>query len=160
LGMNYLDIDKTQAAHEVLKKGVELYPKDIQMRFQLAMAEDRLGNFDEAVKHFQAILSMDPKNSATMNYLGYSWPERGIYVEEAEKMVRQAVAMDPDSGAYLDSLGWVRYKRGDAQEARHYLVQAALHTPDPLIYDHLGDACLADKHPEAALQAWAKVLSI
>jgi tetratricopeptide (TPR) repeat protein len=68
--------------------------------------------------------------------------------------------LEPDNGAYLDSLGWVRYKRGDASVARNLLEKAVMHSPDPLIYDHLGDACLADKHPEAALQAWSKVLSI
>jgi hypothetical protein len=40
------------------------------------------------------------------------------------------------------------------------LEKAALRTADPLIFDHLGDACLADHHPEEAVQAWSKVLSM
>ncbi len=160
LGMNYLDLGKLDKAQEALAKGVSLYPKDVQMRFQLATAEDRLGHFDEAIKQFQTILTIDPKNAAAMNYLGYSWADRGVRLEEAEKLLRQAVALDPDSGAYLDSLGWVRLKRGDPSQARNWLEKAVIYSPDPLIYDHLGDACLADKHPEAALQAWSKVLSM
>src|SRR5581483_12033028 len=39
LGLNYLDLDKTEKAREALAKGVSLFPKDPQMRFQLAMAE-------------------------------------------------------------------------------------------------------------------------
>jgi tetratricopeptide (TPR) repeat protein len=153
-------MDKLDKAREVLSKGVALYPNDVQMRFHLGMAEDRLNHFDAAMEQFQFVLKVDPKNAAAMNYLGYSWADRGQRLEEAEKLLRQAVAIEPDSGAYLDSLGWVRYKRGDSAEARHFLELAVMHTPDPLIYDHLGDACLLDKHPEAALQAWSKTLSM
>ena len=160
LGMNYLDLDKADKAQEALSKGVTLYPKDVQMRFHLGMTEDRLGHFDAATAQFEAILKLDSKNTAAMNYLGYSWADRGMRLEEAEKLLKQAVALEPDNGAYLDSLGWVRYKRGDAAEASHYLEQAVLRSPDPLIYDHLGDAYMANKHPEAALQAWSKVLSV
>jgi len=160
LGMDYLDLNKPDKARDALVKGVALYPKDPQMRFQLAIAEDRLGHFDNAVREFQDLLTIDPKNAPAMNYLGYTWADKGIRLEEAEKLLRQAVQIEPDSGAYLDSLGWVRLKRGDSQEARHFLEKAAMLTPDPLIYDHLGDACLADKHPEAALQAWSKALSM
>jgi len=160
LGMNYLDLDKPDKAKDALVKGVALYPKDAQMRFQLAIAEDKLGHFDDAVREFQDLLTIDPKNAAAMNYLGYSWAELGIRLEEAEKLIRQAVSLDPDSGAYADSLGWVRYKRGDAAEARNLLEKAVLLSPDPLIYDHLGDASLADKHPEEALQAWSKALAM
>ena len=160
LGMNYLDLDKPDKAREALIKGVAAYPKDAQMRFQLAVTEDRLGHFDDAVREFQDLLTIDPKNAAAMNYLGYCWADRGIRLEEAETLLRQAVALEPDSGAYLDSLGWVRYKRGDASQARNFLEKAALLSPDPLIYEHLGDASQADQHPEAALLAWSKALSI
>jgi tetratricopeptide (TPR) repeat protein len=160
LGMDYLDLDQPEKAREALMKGVALYPKDAQMRFQLAMAEDRLGHFDDAVREFQDLLTVDPNNAAAMNYLGYSWADRGIRLEESEKLVRQAVAIEPANGAYLDSLGWIRYKRGDPREARNFLEKAVYYSPDPLIYEHLGDACLADQHPEAALQAWSKALSM
>src|SRR5439155_402128 len=147
LGINYLDIDKVDKAKEALAKGVSLYPKDVQMHFHLGMAEDRLGHFDAAMEQFQDVLKVDPKNAPAMNYLGYSWADRGIHLEEAEKLLREAVSQEPESGAYLDSLGWVRLKRGDPSEARRFLELAVQHSPDPLIYDHLGDAYLADKHP-------------
>ena len=158
LGMNYLDLGKTDKAHEALVKGVSLYPKDVQIRFQLGVSEDRLGHFDEAMKQFQTVLQLDPKNAAAMNFLGYSWADKGMNLEEAEKLLRKAVSIEPDSGAYWDSLGWVRLKRNDPHEARQNLEKAALYSPDPLIFDHWGDAALADKHPEVALQAWSKAL--
>jgi tetratricopeptide (TPR) repeat protein len=160
MGMDYLELGKLEKASEALSKGVELFPKDAQMHFQMGMVQDRLGHFDEAVKEFETVLSLDAINSAAMNYLGYSWADRGMKLEEAEKLLRQAVSLAPDNGAYLDSLGWVRYKRGDFKEARDWLVKAIFYSPDPLIYDHLGDAFWGEGHPEAALQAWTKGLSL
>ena len=78
-------------------------PKTCRCAFILGMAEDRLGHFDAAIEQFQAILTLDPKNAAAMNYIGYSWADCGIKLDEAEKLLRQAVALDPESGAYLDS---------------------------------------------------------
>ena len=46
------------------------------------------------------------------------------------------------------------------KRARFSRESGAVLSPDPLIFDHLGDADLADKHPEAALQAWSKALSM
>jgi tetratricopeptide (TPR) repeat protein len=160
LGMDYLDLDKPEKAREALIKGVALYPKDAQMRFQLAMTEDRLGHFDDAVREFQDLLAVDPKNAGAMNYLGYSWADKGVRLEESEKLVRQAVEIEPTNGAYLDSLGWVRYKRGDFKEARSALEKAVYYSPDPLIFEHLGDACLADQNLPEALQAYSKSISM
>ena len=96
LGMNYLDLNKPEKAREALIKGVALYPKDIQMRFQLGITEDRLGHFADAVREFQDLLVLDPGNAAALNYLGYSWADKGIRLEEAEKMIRKAVEAEPE----------------------------------------------------------------
>lgn len=160
LGMNYLDSNQLEKSRDVLAKGVSLYARDPQMRFHLGIAEDRLGHFDEAVKQFRALLEIDPKNAAALNYLGYSLTERGIQLPEAEKMLRQAVALEPDNGAYLDSLGWVRFKRGAPGEAREFLEKAVQATPDALIFDHLADVYMAQAHPQAAVQSWVKAAAL
>jgi tetratricopeptide (TPR) repeat protein len=160
LGMNYMDLDKPELAREYLAKGVERYPNDIQMRFHLGSAEDKLGHFDAATTQFEKVLAIDPKNSAAMNYLGYSWAERGIRLEEAEKLLRKAVSLEPESGAYLDSLGWVRYKQKAPCEAAQFLTKAVQYAQDPVIFEHLGDAQHECGQVPAALQAWSKALSM
>lgn len=160
LGMNYLDLDKPEKAIEILTKAVGLYPHDAQLHFQLGVAQDKLNHDPQAVEQFQTVLTLDPKNSAAMNYLGYSWAEKGVRLEEAEKLLRQAVELDPTNGAFLDSLAWVRHKRGDDQEAVSLLEKAVVETPDPLIYDHLGDVFLAMHRPDRALEAWNKALAM
>jgi tetratricopeptide (TPR) repeat protein len=74
--------------------------------------------------------------------------------------LRKAVELDPQNGAFLDSLGWVRHKRNDDKEAATLLEQSVKATPDPLIYDHLGDVYMALHQPERALEVWNKALAL
>ena len=75
-----------------------------------------------------------------MNYLGYSWIDRGENLEEGLALIRQALTGRPDSGAMVDSLGWAFYRLGRYDEALRFLERALeLRASDPTINDHLGD---------------------
>jgi Tfp pilus assembly protein PilF len=58
--------------------------------------------------------------------------------------------------AYLDTFGWLLYKKGNFAEARKWLERAgAAGTPkDPVVMDHLGDACWRMSDREAAVRHW------
>jgi len=58
-----------------------------------------------------------PDDVDTLNYLGYTWVDRGENLKEAFDMIRQAVEQEPESGAIVDSLGWGHYKLGEYEEA-------------------------------------------
>ena len=76
-----------------------------------------------------------------LNYLGYSWVDQGINLDEAFKMLRQAVDLRPTDGYVVDSLGWADYKLGHYEEATRELEKAIeLKPADPVVNDHLGDA--------------------
>jgi Flp pilus assembly protein TadD len=76
-----------------------------------------------------------------MNYLGYSWVDQGINLDEGMKMIRRAVEQRPDDGYIVDSLGWAHYRTGNIEEAVKNLERAVeLKPDDPTINDHLGDA--------------------
>ena len=160
LGMDYLDLDKPKKALPILEAGAAQQPKDAQMQFQLGVAYDRLGQFDKAVAQFEKVLVLDPDNAPALNYLGYSFADRSMRLPEAETMLRRAVKLEPDNGAYLDSLGWVLYKRGDPAQAAATLEQAIAQSPDPQIYEHLGDAYNANHQVDKALEAWNKALAL
>ena len=75
-----------------------------------------------------------------MNYLGYSWVDQGINLDEAFKMLRRAVELRPTDGYIVDSLGWAYYKLGQYEQATRELEKAIdLKPGDPVINDHLGD---------------------
>ena len=76
-----------------------------------------------------------------LNYLGYSWIDQGINLDEGMKMIKRAVEQRPDDGYIVDSLGWAYFRIGNYEEAVKNLERAIeLKPEDPTINDHLGDA--------------------
>jgi Flp pilus assembly protein TadD len=76
-----------------------------------------------------------------MNYLGYSWVDKNMNLEEALEMIQKAVELRPSDGYIVDSLGWAYYKLGRFEDAVRELERAvSLRPEDPVLNDHLGDA--------------------
>ena len=76
-----------------------------------------------------------------LNYLGYSWVDQHMNLDEAFKMLKRAVEQRPTDGYIVDSLGWAYYRLGRYDEAVRMLEKAVeLKPADPVINDHLGDA--------------------
>ncbi|MGO9135161.1 MAG: tetratricopeptide repeat protein [Methylovirgula sp.] len=90
---------------------------------------------------FKQALKLSPDQPLVLNYLAYSWVDKGLHLDEAFPMLRQAVAGRPTDGYIVDSLGWADYKLGHYEEAVKELERAIdLKPSDPVINDHLGDA--------------------
>jgi tetratricopeptide (TPR) repeat protein len=86
-------------------------------------------------------LELKPEQPHVLNYLGYSWIDQGVNLDEGMKMIRRAVDQRPDDGYIVDSLGWAYYRIGNFEEATKHLERAIdLKPEDPTINDHLGDA--------------------
>jgi tetratricopeptide (TPR) repeat protein len=85
--------------------------------------------------------SMGSNRALVLNYLGYSWVDQGINLDEAFGMLRRAVELKPRDGYIIDSLGWAHFRMGRFEEAVRELERAIdLKPSDPVINDHLGDA--------------------
>lgn len=126
----------------VEKASDETPPEKAAWRFYVSRGASliELGRWDDAEKDLQRAVEIAPEEPAALNYLGYSWAERGVNLDEAFKLIEKAVELEPDSGAIIDSLGWAHYQRGEYEKAAPYLEQAAALEPsDPTITDHLGD---------------------
>ena len=101
---------------------------------------ERLKRWPEAEADFKRVLRLVPDDVDTLNYLGYTWVDRGENLTEAFDMIREAVKQQPQSGAIVDSLGWAHYKLGEYDKARENLEKAvALSPSSATIIDHLGD---------------------
>ena len=86
-------------------------------------------------------LELFPDQPHVLNYLGYSWIDQGIKLDEGMEMIKKAVQQRPDDGYIVDSLGWAYYRLGNYEEATKQLERAIeLKPEDPTINDHLGDA--------------------
>jgi tetratricopeptide (TPR) repeat protein len=102
---------------------------------------ERSKQWAKAEVDLKKALEMQPEQPHVLNYLGYSWIDQGINLDEAMKMIRRAVDQRPDDGYIVDSLGWAYYRIADYENAVKHLERAIdLKPEDPTINDHLGDA--------------------
>ena len=86
-------------------------------------------------------LELYPDQPHVLNYLGYSWVDQGINLDEGMRMIKRSVEQRPDDGYIVDSLGWAYFRLGNFDEAVKQLERAVeLKPDDPTINDHLGDA--------------------
>jgi tetratricopeptide (TPR) repeat protein len=101
---------------------------------------ERDKQWQKAEADLKMALRLFPDQPHVLNYLGYSWIDQGINLEEGMKMIRRAVDQRPEDGYIVDSLGWVYYRLGNYEEAMKHLERAVeLRPDDPTINDHLGD---------------------
>jgi len=102
---------------------------------------ERSKQWPNAEADLKKALELYPDQPLVLNYLGYSWIDQGVNLEEGMKMIRRAVEQRPDDGYIVDSLGWANYHIGNYEEAVKDLDRAVeLKPEDPTINDHLGDA--------------------
>jgi tetratricopeptide (TPR) repeat protein len=126
-------------------KALELSTKPEKSLWSLyyyrGIAYERQKQWPKAEADFKKALDLFPDQPLVLNYLGYSWIDQGINLDEAFKMLRRAVELRPTDGYVVDSLGWAHYKLGQYDQAVKELERAIeLKSSDPVINDHLGDA--------------------
>jgi Flp pilus assembly protein TadD len=134
---------------------------DWALYYTRGTALDRAGRWDDAEKDLTKALALRPDQPDVLNYLGYSWVNRGERLQQAMIMLQKAYLAQPDSGEIADSLGWAYYSMGDYKQAVQRLERAAALEPvNPEITDHLGDAYWrAGRRTEAQYQ-WSRVLNL
>jgi Flp pilus assembly protein TadD len=134
---------------------------DWRLLYMRAVDNQETGRWVDAEADLQRALKLRPDDPELLNFLGYSWIDRGEKLTQALAMVRKAVDMDPHSGAMIDSLGWGYYRLGDYKSAVDNLETAVTLEPaDPDVNNHLGDAYWrVGRRLEARFQ-WTRVLSL
>ena len=151
------------AAYTKLIERLPQEPPEDAWRFLLARGASLLAldDWPAAEKDLKRAVEIAPKEAMALNYLGYSWAERGENLDEAFALIEKAVAIEPNSGAYIDSLGWAHYQLGDYEEAVGHLEHAASLEPgDPTITDHLGDVYWRLGRKIEAGYQWRRVLEL
>jgi len=153
-----------ERAIRLLVKASRLFPNDEKLLFAIATLHERNGQQKKALEIMRKILEMNPKSVPAMNYIGYSFVEKGENLDEAEDLLQEAVHLKPDDGYIVDSLGWLYFIKGDYTRS-FYLIQRALKlVPDePTILKHMGqlyqqrgESKKAIIYYQKALKAWMK----
>jgi tetratricopeptide (TPR) repeat protein len=102
---------------------------------------ERSKQWSKAEADLRKSLELYPEQPLVLNYLGYSWIDQGVNLDDGMSMIKRAVEQRADDGYIVDSLGWAYYRLGNVDEAVKQLERAVeLKPEDPTINDHLGDA--------------------
>jgi len=166
LGRAYLILEDYAAAlpyYDALIKDMsaEELAKNPQPAYLRGICLERLDRWQEAVTDFEFVLKHQPDNADALNYLGYTWVDKGVNLPKAFDMINKAVELRPESGAIIDSLGWAHYKLGQYGQARIKLEDAAQRAPtSATIIDHLGDAYWKLGRRREAGYQWERALTL
>jgi tetratricopeptide (TPR) repeat protein len=151
-------------------------PDDDELLYNLGVVHGEAKRYDEALRFMQRALEKNPDNPAALNYVGYSWAEKGENLDQAEAMITRALELRPDDGYITDSLGWVYYMRArplvtsgqaaDVAQGRKLLERALrelerasqLTGGDPVVAEHLGDVHLLLENKRRALEFYGDAI--
>ncbi|MBV7407956.1 tetratricopeptide repeat protein [Maritimibacter sp. DP1N21-5] len=151
----------SQAAYDdAIALYTEDHPAQWAVYFARGIVQERQDLWTEAEADFRKALELQPGQPSVLNYLGYSYVEKGENLDEALDMIRDAVEARPNEGYIVDSLGWVYYRLGRYDEAVVEMEKAvALMPVDPVVNDHLGDVYWAVGRVREAEFQWHRALS-
>jgi len=142
------------------KVGTVPEASDWNIFFQRGIAYERLKDWPKAEPNFKKALDLSPDQPQVLNYLGYSWIDRNMHLEDGLKMIQKAVSLRPNDGYIVDSLGWAFYKLGQFDKAVDQLEHAVELKPgDATINDHLGDAYWQVGRKIEAVYQWNRSLT-
>jgi tetratricopeptide (TPR) repeat protein len=164
------------AAVELMQRLIESDPDDAELYYDLGLIYGNAGQTDEAMVEMERVLERDEDHPSALNYVGYSWADRGQRLDEAEAYILRATELRPNDGFITDSVGWVYYQRGlkrleggDARGARASfdaaiekleLALELLEEDDPIITRHLADAYRSVSRFDDALVTYKRALAL
>ncbi len=143
---------------EEVEKNHPLYVEATEGR---GIAFERVDDWKKAEKDLLASLEADPDQAYVINYLAYSWIEKGVKIEKSLKMLEKANKLRSNDPYITDSLGWALFKLERYQEAKKYLQLAVRLMPgDPIVNDHYGDVLWKNGNKIQARYYWNYVLNL
>ena len=163
-GLTYTYSENFGKAETNMKKAIRLKEDDLYY-FYLATVQEKLKKIPDTISSLKKAIKINPQNSRAYNYLGYLYADRNIHLDQSIRLVEKALELEPGNGAYLDSLGWVYYRQGKYREALEKLLDAERQlevegAPDPIVFDHIGDAYVKSGKPDEAVNYWKKSLKL
>jgi len=135
-----------------------LIPKILDRR---GTSYERIGNWEKAEIDLKKSLEILPEQAHVLNYLAYTWIDKGINLEKGLKMLEKAAELKKEDGYIIDSLGWAHYAKENYIEAKFFLQKAVELLPlDPIINDHYADALWMLNKDIQARYVWKYILSL
>lgn len=144
----------------VAKHSIEVNnPNYKDVLFKLALIYDKMNRIADIETLMREAIDVFPNDPEPYNFLGYTYADRNINLEEALSLIEKAYKMSPNDGNIIDSLGWVYFRLGRNEEAIRYLTKANEKQENhPVILDHLADVLSQEGKLHEAIEYWKKAL--
>ena len=154
-----------EEAVDAYDAALKLYPENRAANwaayYMRGIALERSKKWDRAEEDFRKALELNPENPGVLNYLGYSYLDRGENLPEARRLIEMAFEKNPTDGYIMDSLGWAMYVMGEYDNAVEHLEKAVEAAPaDATINEHLGDVYWQVGRTNEARFQWERALTL
>ncbi|MEO5350189.1 MAG: tetratricopeptide repeat protein [Magnetococcus sp. YQC-3] len=161
LSMLFMQDEKYAEVVEMASQGLVMDPDHGRLRFNRAVALDKLNRWPEAEQDLLFYVKQNPNDANALNYLGYTWTERNERLDEAVNLLERALLLSPGDGFITDSMGWVLFRLNRLDESLLRMREAVrLEPKDATIHEHLGDVLRAMGKTEEAVNVWKKALEL
>jgi len=131
-------IEYYSLALENIKKEHSLLPIILYRR---GTCYERLDDWQKAEKDFNLSLKILPDQAHVLNYLAYTWIDKGVNLDRGLEMLIKANKLKKNDSYIIDSLGWAYYVKKNYEKAEFFLKRAVQLSPtEPIINDHYADA--------------------
>ncbi|MDQ6974569.1 MAG: tetratricopeptide repeat protein, partial [Mariprofundaceae bacterium] len=155
LTSSYLNQKAYQKLLDTSKEGALLPHPSPRLMLNRAIALEHFKRYKDVASTLKKVLQEHPKDTEALNFLGYTYAEQGIQLDEAKMYIQKALQLKPNDGYYLDSLAWVYYQQGDYQKAIELQRQSLIIIKDDAtMQEHLGDMLWKSGQQDAAIQQW------
>jgi tetratricopeptide (TPR) repeat protein len=156
--MALTEANRPNDAIPLFQKALVLEPENPLLWLNLGIAQQRIGDYDEALDSFGRAVFIDDDLAEAWFSLGLVYYELEQF-EEAEECYHSALCRDDNTPKTWNNLGVLYFTLGNFEEARHCFEEAV--SLAPLYYDalyNLRDACRELEDYRAAAE-FERVLS-
>ena len=113
ISLNDADLDARQRQ---LKDALSKKPKDVDVLYALALTEDKLGQTNLALEHFQKALSLSPRDEDVLRNIGLIYLKMGK-ADLALIYIQRAAGSDSNNDEVILALGKTYFALGNFQKA-------------------------------------------
>jgi len=151
--------DAVQAYDTAIQRLRNIEERHWPVFFGRGIVLERIKQWPKAELDMKKALELSPEQPHVLNYLGYTWVDQGLHLDEGMKMLQRATELRPDDGAITDSVGWAFYRLGQYDKAVEWLERASEQKgDDATITEHLGDAYWHVGRKREARFEWERAL--
>lgn len=149
------------SAIATMEAATTVFSENFQLLFEYGLLLEQNSMPNKALLQMQRVVEIEPDHADALNFIGYTWADNNINLDQALRYILKAFELKPRNGYIVDSLGWVYYRTGELDKAIKWLtLSIELEPEDPHIHDHLGDVYRTRGNRNKAVNSYQKAFEL